>query len=97
LHAFSRRWASSRVVRADDAVVDVVALHTMHVGPHDLLIVLAVDFRNELRASELERVVQRLQDRIIEALGGAPNARMIVVEPASRPEAGSRRVAGVRA
>jgi cation diffusion facilitator family transporter len=79
------------IVSADGAVTSVVALHTMHVGPHDLLIVVTVDFRDELSAAAIEAAVPRLHERIAQALHGVTNTRMVVVEPAPRRSPGAAR------
>ena len=80
-----------RAVDADEAVVGVVALHTMHVGPEDILIVLSVAFRDELAAPQLEAAVGRLHQRITDAVDGFTSARLIVVEPAPPPESNAAR------
>lgn len=86
-----------RAVEADEAVTGVVALHTMHVGPEDILIVLSVDFRDELSAPQLETAVRRLHEQVTEAVRGLTSARLIVVEPARRESDAARRAPGVAA
>jgi cation diffusion facilitator family transporter len=70
-----------RVANGDEAVNGVVSLRTMHVGPHDILIALALDFRDELSTSEVESAIARLHGRIEEAVGGLTDSQMIVIEP----------------
>jgi cation diffusion facilitator family transporter len=71
--------------RGDEAVQAVVAVHTMHVGPHAVLVVLGVHFAEDLTTDRLERAVARVQDRVRRALGGDTDARLVVIEP-TRPE-----------
>jgi cation diffusion facilitator family transporter len=79
------------IVSADTTVTSVVALHTMHVGPHDLLIVVTVDFRDELSAATIEAAVARLHERIAQGLHGVTNTRLVVIEPASWRPVGAAR------
>ena len=81
------------VVRSDPAVVSVAGLHTMHVGPRAILIVLSVVFERALATPEIEAAVRRLQRRLRERLDGLTSDRLIVIEPASpvdAPEQGVR-------
>jgi cation diffusion facilitator family transporter len=71
-----------RVAEADSAVVRVVNLSTMHVGPHDILIALEVQFRDALATADLTAAIRRLHGRLTEAADGRTNARLIVIEPA---------------
>ena len=71
------------VVTSDPAVVSVAGLHTMHVGPHAILIVLSVVFERALATAEIEAAVRRLQRRLRERLDGLTSDRLIVIEPAS--------------
>ena len=73
------------VVTSDPAVVSVAGLHTMHLGPRAILIVLSVIFGRALTGVEIEAAVQRLQRRLGERLGDATSDRLIVIEPASQP------------
>lgn len=45
-----------RVLAAHPEVVSVVALLTMHIGPESLLVAARVDLRDDIRASEIERL-----------------------------------------
>jgi len=78
--------AIQKVARVDEAVVAVVGLQTMHIGPRDILVVLDLHFRQDLLAPCIETAITRLQQRIKQALGDSTNARLIVIEPA-RPDA----------
>jgi len=73
------------VVTADPAVVGIAALHTMHLGPTRILIVIEARFAPSLRAPDVEGAVERVQRRLIEALGNRTDARLIVIEPSRLP------------
>lgn len=70
----------SAAARADAAVARVLGLRTMHLGPEALLIVLDVDFRDELGAAEVERATARLRDAVAEAAGEAGKRRLVIIE-----------------
>jgi cation diffusion facilitator family transporter len=70
-----------RDVEADPEVVGVRGLHTMHVGPDALLIVVGVEFRPGLTTRRLEAVVARLHQRIGGRLDGRTSARLVAIEP----------------
>jgi cation diffusion facilitator family transporter len=72
-----------RAVEAENAVGGVESLHTMHVGPHAILVALGVRFRPDLSTREIERVVGRLHERVRTAVAGSTDARLVVIEPAS--------------
>lgn len=74
-------------VMSDAAVTGISGLHTMHLGPTRILIVIEVRFAPDLRTPDVERAVQRLQRRLIEVLGNRTDSRLIVVEPAPAREA----------
>ena len=92
--------AIRRAVTADPAVEGIAALHTMHLGPTRILIVIEARFAPDLRATDVERAVERVQRRIIELLGHRTDSRLIVVEPSSsrtaRHESLSAQRGGVR-
>jgi divalent metal cation (Fe/Co/Zn/Cd) transporter len=71
-----------RAVSEDPAVRAVTALHTMHVGPRSILVVIGVDFPRELTTATLEAAVERLHQHVREAAGGRTDAWLIVIEPA---------------
>jgi cation diffusion facilitator family transporter len=71
-----------RVVDADAAVTSIRALRTMHLGPRELLVVLDVDFRDDLTASEIEDAVARLRHHVGEELKDVTDPHLIVVQPA---------------
>jgi len=77
-------------VAGDDAVTGIAGLYTMHVGPRAILVVLELRFRPDLTVPALETVVQRLQTRVRDAVAGATDARLVVIEPAAADTARSR-------
>jgi hypothetical protein len=87
-------------IKADPAVNDLTALHTMHIGPRAVLVVAQVKFRGELTVAEIEAAVGRLARSIMPLAGAQTSRRMIVIEPtparhdvaaaASRATVGSR-------
>jgi cation diffusion facilitator family transporter len=66
---------------ADPAVARVVGLRTMHLGPTSLLVVLQVDFRDELSAADVEAAAERLRNTVAAVVGEAGKRRLIVIEP----------------
>jgi cation diffusion facilitator family transporter len=72
------------IARADPAVRGVTALHTMHLGPRSILIVLIVALAPELRTGQVEEAIGRLHGRIAEELGDLTDSRLVVIEPAQR-------------
>lgn len=73
--------AIRRAAAADPDVHEVVALHTMHLGPDTILIVLAVALQPGLDTAAIEAAVQRVHDGIERAVGPSTKPRLIVVEP----------------
>jgi divalent metal cation (Fe/Co/Zn/Cd) transporter len=72
---------------ADPAVARVLGLRTMHLGPEALLVVLQVDFRDDLSAPDVEAATARLRATVAEAAGQAGKRRFVVIEagPAAVP------------
>lgn len=52
------------LARADPAVADILAPLTMHFGPEEVLLNIDIQFRPEFSAAEVERAVDRLEDKI---------------------------------
>jgi divalent metal cation (Fe/Co/Zn/Cd) transporter len=72
-----------RIVTAattDAAVSAVLGLRTMHLGPTSLLVVLEVDFRDELSAAEVEHASARLRRTVAAAVGEIGDPRLVVIE-----------------
>ncbi len=76
-----------RVVRDDPDVVELVDLRTLHLGPETVAIVLGVAFRDGLVLADVERAVERLEERIRDAIGPVTNRSLVVVEPTRRTAA----------
>lgn len=70
-----------RLITGEADVVEMVDLRTMHIGPHDILIVAGVQFRRDLSVPGVETATTRLQHAIKKALEGSTNAKLIVIEP----------------
>lgn len=73
------------VVSSEPAVTRLAELHTMHLGPRAVLIVLGVTFAGHLTAGEVGEAVAQLQRRLGERLGDLTNERLIVIEPTPAP------------
>jgi len=69
------------LIAADPAVDDLMALHTMHIGPHAFLVVAQVKFRGELPVADIEAAVSRRERGIMPLAGAVTTRRMIVIEP----------------
>jgi cation diffusion facilitator family transporter len=78
-------------VADDDAVVAVGRLRTMHVGPHEVIVMLRVQLRQDLTTSGVTAVIGRLHDRVERALSRDFSARFVIIEPVEARAA--RRVA----
>ncbi|MGH7367793.1 MAG: cation diffusion facilitator family transporter [Candidatus Rokuibacteriota bacterium] len=72
-----------RLVSGDDDVVEVVDLRTMHIGPHDILVALGIQFRPDLTTLRIQAAITRLQQAIRKALGESTNPGLIIIEPAA--------------
>jgi len=78
--------ALSAIALADPAVRRVGQPLTMHLGPEDILLALDVDFKPELDAQEITRVVARIEAQI---RARHPDVRRIFIEArALQPGAG---------
>jgi cation diffusion facilitator family transporter len=53
-----------RLVEADEAVERVKHLHTMYLGPHEVLLTIELRFHNHITALEIRRAVRRLRETI---------------------------------
>lgn len=73
------------VVGSEPAVTRLAELHTMHLGPRAVLIVLSVTFASHLTAGEVTDAVAHLQRRLGERLGELTSERLIVIEPTAAP------------
>jgi cation diffusion facilitator family transporter len=71
-----------RAAAADADVERVVELHTMHVGPRAILVVIAVQFRRHLTADQITDAVGRIERAVGRVVPKPTSGRLIVVEPA---------------
>jgi cation diffusion facilitator family transporter len=69
---------------AIDAVLAVNEVLTLHMGPHDVLLTISVDFRDELPAGDVEKAIDRLT-RDIRAAHSNIKRVFIEAEAASGP------------
>ena len=77
--------AIREVVASETAVTRLVELHTMHLGPRAVLIVLGVTFDGHLSADGVGEAVAQLQRRLAKRLVDLTTERLIVIEPTPAP------------
>ncbi|MBI1405464.1 MAG: cation diffusion facilitator family transporter [Caulobacter sp.] len=53
-----------RILETDEAVVEVMEILSLHLGPREILVGVTIDFRDDLRGGEIEDVANRLSDAI---------------------------------
>jgi cation diffusion facilitator family transporter len=70
-----------RVLADDPAVASLRSLHTMHLGPHAVLVTVEVAFHGDLSASQVAAAVARLEDRVRVTLPDGTTRRMVSIEP----------------
>ena len=63
------------------AVRSIVDLRTMHVGPEAILIVLGLEFREELGTRQIEAAIERPELGIRQVLGPVTTDPLIAIEP----------------
>ena len=74
------RRGIAAIAVAEPGVMGLNDLRTMHFGPNEILVVLSLDFRDELTAAEVEATVAQLEQRVRAAY---PQAGRIYVEAQS--------------
>jgi len=76
-------------IEAVDAVVEIIDLRTMHLGPDSVLVACEIDFENDLSTAEIEASVDDVEAAIRAVV---PEAKRIYVEAESHgePDTGSR-------
>ncbi|WP_321340899.1 cation diffusion facilitator family transporter [Breoghania sp.] len=52
------------LITREHAVVGLNELRTMHLGPHDVLVAISLDFRDTLSAADVEETTSRLEEMI---------------------------------
>ena len=70
-----------------EAVVELVELLTLHLGPQDVLVNLSVNFRDGLTTGEVEEAIDEIENRIQAAV---PIAKRIFIEAESIVRRGER-------
>jgi cation diffusion facilitator family transporter len=73
------------VIEADPAVAKLVGLHTVHLGPESIVVVVESAFRDGDNDA-IADAVRRLEARIVETLDGRTSPHLIIVEPRRRGE-----------
>ncbi len=71
-----------QLVETDEAVNSLAPPMTMHFGPHEILLALDVDFKDELGVGEAEVAINRLEQKIREM---HPEVKRIFIEAHSLP------------
>jgi cation diffusion facilitator family transporter len=70
-------------VAADPDVLGIDTLRTMHLGPHQLLVMLTVVLRDPATAVAVAETIRRLHIRVEGAVGRDVGACYVVIEPAA--------------
>ncbi len=65
------------IARNDEAITGVNEILTMHMGPHDVLLNLSLDFRDDISASDVEDAVTMMEQALKARL---PEIRRIFIE-----------------
>ena len=74
----------------DAAVVSIDRIRTMHVGPHEIIAMLAVRLRDDLTATDVVGAIARLHALIETALARDVRPRFVAIEPVGRVDPGRR-------
>ena len=74
--------AICRLASAEPGIQRSNGLFTVHIGPHQVVAALSVDFKDSLSALEVERIVASLEDRVREA---HPEVVSLLIKP-QKPE-----------
>ncbi len=69
-----------QVIGAEDGILRLNELLTMHLGPRDVLLNISLDFKADLSSNDVERVVSTLERKIKEAV---PEVTRVFVEAQS--------------
>ena len=70
-----------RVINAQEGVLSVNELLTMHMGPQDVLLNLSIDFTDDLTSDEVEAIISELECEIKERF---PEVKKVFIEAQSR-------------
>ncbi len=66
----------------DESVVSVIRLLSTYQSPTEVLLVLIVDFKNNMQTQEIEQCIRHIKDKI---MGNFDLIKHVVIEPASPP------------
>jgi cation diffusion facilitator family transporter len=78
--SYDTRRGINRIARAEPGVVGLNQARTMHFGPNEVLVVLSLDFDDDLPAGEVEAIVTRIERKIKVA---HPDVRQVFIEAQS--------------
>ena len=73
--------AMRRAILGHDEVVDVYELLTMAIGPHDLLVAVRAELRDDLDAAAVHQVCERVDRSVHDAV---PDVRQFFIDPTPR-------------
>ncbi|MBL1422125.1 MAG: cation transporter [Alphaproteobacteria bacterium] len=65
------------IVAEDDSIIGINELRSMHMGPHDILLALSLDFNDEISAGEVEQSITELERNI---KNDYPDVKRIFIE-----------------
>ena len=74
------RVGINRIARSEPGVVGLNQARTMHFGPNEVLVVLSLDFEDQLPAGEVERIVTRIERKLRDAY---PEVGQVFIEAQS--------------
>ena len=74
------RVSINKIVRAEKGLTGLNQARTMHFGPNEVLVVLSLDFDDDLPAGEVEAIVTRIERKIKVA---HPDVRQVFIEAQS--------------
>jgi divalent metal cation (Fe/Co/Zn/Cd) transporter len=68
------------IANAKDEIIAINETLTMHMGPHDVLLNLSLDFKDDISAADVERAVSEMEREIKSRL---PEIKRIFIEAQS--------------
>ena len=74
------RVGINRIARSEPGVVGLNQARTMHFGPNEVLVVLSLDFEDQVPAGEVERIVTRIERKLRDAY---PEVGQVFIEAQS--------------
>lgn len=67
-------------IRSEEAVADVRDITSVHFGPNDIIVAAAVDFHDDVRAGEIERIVASI---LADLRAAEPDVKQLFLAPTS--------------